>query len=62
MEEKEIDMNNRCYLLIIRALCKGGYLEQVPPYLTQFVSYYYDKILVIFWIIILVVMSSLRIG
>ncbi|KAM7490414.1 hypothetical protein LguiA_033335 [Lonicera macranthoides] len=28
MDEKEIDMNNRCYLLIIRALCKGGYLEQ----------------------------------
>ncbi|KAJ0025546.1 hypothetical protein Pint_09254 [Pistacia integerrima] len=27
-EEKEIGLNNTCYLLMIRALCKGGYLEE----------------------------------
>lgn len=28
MEEREIGLNNICYFLIIRALCKGGYLEE----------------------------------
>ncbi|XVF35846.1 hypothetical protein REPUB_Repub19eG0006300 [Reevesia pubescens] len=28
MEEKEIGLNNKCYLLMVRALCKGGYLEE----------------------------------
>ena len=29
MEEKEIGLNNKCYLLMMQALCKGGYLEEV---------------------------------
>ena len=29
MEEKEIGLNNKCYFLMVRALCKGGYLEEV---------------------------------
>lgn len=28
MEEKEIGLNNKCYLLMMQALCKGGYLEE----------------------------------
>ncbi|KAK2971799.1 hypothetical protein RJ640_018488, partial [Escallonia rubra] len=28
MEEKEISMDDKCYLLVIRALCKGGYLDE----------------------------------
>ncbi|CAK9178337.1 unnamed protein product [Ilex paraguariensis] len=28
MEENDIEMNGRCYFLIIRALCKGGYLKE----------------------------------
>ncbi|XWS20860.1 hypothetical protein CRYUN_Cryun30bG0005200 [Craigia yunnanensis] len=28
MEEKEIGLNNECYFLMVRALCKGGYLEE----------------------------------
>ncbi|KAK4853404.1 hypothetical protein QYF36_008673 [Acer negundo] len=28
MEEKEIGLNNTCYLLMMRALCKGGHLEE----------------------------------
>ncbi|KAK3034795.1 hypothetical protein RJ639_033700 [Escallonia herrerae] len=28
MEEKEISMNDKCYLHVIRALCKGGYLDE----------------------------------
>ncbi|KAF5767185.1 putative tetratricopeptide-like helical domain superfamily [Helianthus annuus] len=28
MEEKGIDLNNRCHTLMIRALCKAGYLEE----------------------------------
>ncbi|KAF8410322.1 hypothetical protein HHK36_002849 [Tetracentron sinense] len=35
MEEKEISMNKRCYMLIIRALCKGGYLEEAFNWLTS---------------------------
>ncbi|XP_044511018.1 pentatricopeptide repeat-containing protein At1g76280 isoform X2 [Mangifera indica] len=27
-EEKEIGLNNRCYLLMIQSLCKGGYLDE----------------------------------
>lgn len=29
MDEKEVHVNNRCYMLSIQALCKGGYLEEV---------------------------------
>ncbi|XP_016652638.1 PREDICTED: uncharacterized protein LOC103343742 isoform X2 [Prunus mume] len=29
MDEKEISLNNICSLLIVHALCKGGYLEEV---------------------------------
>lgn len=29
MGEKDVDLDDKCYLLIIRALCKGGYLEEV---------------------------------
>lgn len=29
MEEKEIGLNNTCYLLMVRAFCRGGYLEEV---------------------------------
>lgn len=28
MEEKEVNMNGKCYLLIIRSLCKGGYVDE----------------------------------
>ncbi|KAG5542786.1 hypothetical protein RHGRI_015784 [Rhododendron griersonianum] len=28
MGEKDVDLDDKCYLLIIRALCKGGYLEE----------------------------------
>lgn len=28
MEEKEVGLDSKCYLLMIRALCKGGYLEE----------------------------------
>nr|XP_043635035.1 pentatricopeptide repeat-containing protein At1g76280 isoform X2 [Erigeron canadensis] len=28
MEEKGIDMNNKCHALMIQALCKGGYLDE----------------------------------
>ncbi|KAK9271255.1 hypothetical protein L1049_026845 [Liquidambar formosana] len=28
MEEKEVVVNNKCWLLSIQALCKGGYLEE----------------------------------
>lgn len=28
MDEKEVHVNNRCYMLSIQALCKGGYLEE----------------------------------
>lgn len=28
MEERETGLNEKCYLLIIQALCKGGYLEE----------------------------------
>ncbi|MFS7898838.1 putative tetratricopeptide-like helical domain superfamily [Helianthus anomalus] len=28
MEEKGIDLNNRCHTLMIRALCKADYLEE----------------------------------
>uniref|UniRef100_A0A6N2MBK0 Pentacotripeptide-repeat region of PRORP domain-containing protein n=1 Tax=Salix viminalis TaxID=40686 RepID=A0A6N2MBK0_SALVM len=28
MEEKEAGLDSKCYLLMIRALCKGGYLEE----------------------------------
>ncbi|KAM0014638.1 putative tetratricopeptide-like helical domain superfamily [Helianthus debilis subsp. tardiflorus] len=28
MEEKGIDLNNKCHTLMIRALCKAGYLEE----------------------------------
>ncbi|KAL5778360.1 hypothetical protein ACOSP7_011286 [Xanthoceras sorbifolium] len=28
MEEKEIGLNNNCYLLMMRALCNGGHLEE----------------------------------
>ncbi|KAK3006304.1 hypothetical protein RJ639_016858 [Escallonia herrerae] len=28
MVEKEISMNDKCYLLVIRALCKGGYIDE----------------------------------
>lgn len=29
MVEKDVDVDDKCYFLIIRALCKGGYLEEV---------------------------------
>ncbi|KAI5341762.1 hypothetical protein L3X38_009637 [Prunus dulcis] len=29
MDEKEISLNNICSLLMVHALCKGGYLEEV---------------------------------
>lgn len=29
MEDKEIGVDKLCYFLIIQALCKGGYLEEV---------------------------------
>ncbi|XVF63548.1 hypothetical protein PTKIN_Ptkin09bG0095600 [Pterospermum kingtungense] len=29
MEEKEIGFNKKCYFLMVRALCKGGYLEEL---------------------------------
>lgn len=29
MREKEVEMNNKGHLLIIQALCKGGYVEEV---------------------------------
>ena len=29
MDEKEITLNNLCSLLMMQALCKGGYLEEV---------------------------------
>lgn len=28
MEEKKVGLDSKCYLLMIRALCKGGYLEE----------------------------------
>ncbi|KAK6256990.1 hypothetical protein QUC31_000449 [Theobroma cacao] len=28
IEEKEIGLNNKCYLLMVQALCRGGYLEE----------------------------------
>ncbi|KAI3725538.1 hypothetical protein L1987_65328 [Smallanthus sonchifolius] len=28
MEEKGIDMNNKCHVFMIEALCKGGYIEE----------------------------------
>ena len=31
MGEKDVCIDDKCYLLIIRALCKGGYLEEVRP-------------------------------
>ncbi|KAF5200193.1 Tetratricopeptide repeat (TPR)-like superfamily protein [Thalictrum thalictroides] len=34
MEEKEIGMNSRCYMLIIQALTKGGYLEEAFNWLS----------------------------
>ncbi|TYI42821.1 hypothetical protein ES332_A01G125200v1 [Gossypium tomentosum] len=33
MEEKEIDLNNTCYLLMVRALCRGGYLEEACKFM-----------------------------
>ncbi|MBA0823239.1 hypothetical protein Goarm_019983 [Gossypium armourianum] len=33
MEEKEIDLNNTCYLLMVRALCRGGYLEEASKFM-----------------------------
>ncbi|KAL6995957.1 hypothetical protein U1Q18_006095 [Sarracenia purpurea var. burkii] len=29
MGEKDVHMDEKCFLLIIRALCKGGYIEEV---------------------------------
>lgn len=29
MDEKEISVNSICSLLMMQALCKGGYLEEV---------------------------------
>ncbi|MBA0550393.1 hypothetical protein Golob_021344 [Gossypium lobatum] len=33
MEEKEIDLNNTSYLLMVRALCRGGYLEEACKFM-----------------------------
>lgn len=29
MDEKEVHMNNKCFMFSIQALCKGGYLDEV---------------------------------
>ncbi|KAI3776527.1 hypothetical protein L1987_46313 [Smallanthus sonchifolius] len=35
-EEKEIDMNNKCHVFMIEALCKGGYIEELVLALEDF--------------------------
>lgn len=36
MEEKEINISDKCYALAVRALCKGGYLKEVPESWSDF--------------------------
>ncbi|CAI9270446.1 unnamed protein product [Lactuca saligna] len=36
MEEKGVDINNECHILMIQALCKGGYIEEAFNLMSNF--------------------------